>query len=515
MKSKVGRNFVTFFCFIYFYIVIDAAANIDPAKRPNIIFILADDMGYSDYGFIGGDIQTPVLDNLAANGIVFKHMFNHAKCEPSRASLMTGVHYARQTSDHVVREFRNVTTIAECLENSGYFTIATGKWHLPGDPKSWGFIRNFGLLGGTANNFDPTNRNNLDPRCHYNGPAVYSLNGKQMKIENNDFYCTNAYTKYAIDFINECPAEKPFFLYLAYTAPHFPLQAPENVINKYLNSYTGGWDSLRNERIKHMNKSGIFGKAWSLSVPDKDVTPWKNAKNKADAARCMAVHAAMVDCMDQNIGKLIQVLKEKGELDNTLIFFMSDNGISSQLRFDRTPEIPAGSEGSYRHLPLGFANAANTPLKKYKIYNSNGGICTPMIVAWPKEIRKHKIMDKPLNILDVMPTILDIAGAAYPDSLVKLDGRICTRMIKGGRSIKNQPMYFVLKYSETNQEAIIDWPWKALNDNSEGWQLFNLKKDMTENIDISKERPHKTKILKTEYYNFEKSTTQLHSNSKK
>jgi arylsulfatase len=241
-------------------------------ERPNIVFILADDMGYSDPGFMGSEIETPNLDRLAEGGTLCTHFMNHAKCEPSRASLMTGVHFHRQTQDHVTREFRQGTTMANELKKAGYFTITTGKWHLPGNPSLHGFERSFGLVSGAANHFDPDGRLKLDPKCYAH--KEFALNGKPYAVTDDDFYSTDAFTDYALDFLEERPAKSPFFLYLAYTAPHWPLQAPEANIQKYAERYLEGWEHLRAERHENLLRIGMISKDWKKAPADPKVTSW-------------------------------------------------------------------------------------------------------------------------------------------------------------------------------------------------------------------------------------------------
>lgn len=480
-----------------------ASSLIAKSKQPNILFILADDMGYSDIGAIGGDIQTPTLDKLLKNGTFCRSVYNHSKSEPSRASLLTGVHFNRQTEDHVVREFKNVITIPKLLQSTGYHTICAGKWHLPNQPTDWGFDRFFGLLHGTANNYDPSMLRGYNSRCYLNGAQPFALDGKPYIVDDPNFYSSDAYTDYTIRFLREGPKEKPFFIYLAYTAPHFPLQAPANVVAKYTDKYRDGWDVMRQKRFKHMQQSGLFSDAWKLSASDSTITPWEAYSNKADAATCMAVHAAMVERMDWNIERVITQLREMGELENTLIIFMSDNGPSYQdKRFDHTPEIAPGGAASYRHLPKGFANAVNTPLRDYKLYNTNGGVCSPAVISYPTHITQHKVIDTPLNILDFLPTFAQLAGAKYPKGLLSMDGEDISQILWGKQTNRKKTMFFRLKYIEANQAAVINYPYKACYDTN-GWSLFDLRQDMCETQNIGKQQPKVLKKLIEQYKQFE------------
>lgn len=463
------------------------------ATRPNILFILVDDMGWSDPGFLGGDIETPHLDRLAREGTLYPWFFNHAKCEPSRASLLTGVHFQRQTHDHVVRRFSGVTTLAAELREAGYFTACSGKWHLPNQPTDWGFDRFFGLVQGAANHFDPDGTLDLDPRCYLH-KGMYALNGNPFTPDGRSFYSTDDYTDYALAFLRERKEGQPFFLYLSYTAPHWPLQAPEDVIEKYSSRYREGWDQLRAERSENLRKAGVFPDGWTLPPSDPEVLAWDDWPQQGDAARCMAVHAAMIDRMDQQIGRVLAYLEETGEIDRTLICFTSDNGVAAEMRFDFTPERPAGGPDSFRVLPLGFANAANTPFVKYKTYNSNGGICAPLIVRWPGRVPAGAVDHQPVNILDFMPTFLDVAGRAYPEGLRPMDGQSLFDPTP-------RPMYFHLRFGQVDQKAVIDWPWKAWCDAGD-WRLFNLAKDPAEANDLAPYAPDQLKelILKHERF---------------
>ncbi len=479
------------------------AGLVNAESRPNIVFILADDMGWSDPGFLGGDIDTPNINRLAQQGTLFTRFYNHAKCTPSRSSLLTGVHFHRQTAGHVVDQFCGVTTIAKELKSAGYYTVCSGKWHVPDQPTDWGFDRYFGLLQGAANHFDPCGTLQLDPRCYMR--QEYALNGEPVVPDGNTFYSTDAYTQYALDFLNERPANQPFFLYLAYTAPHWPLQAPEELIQKYADKYTNGWDRLRSNRYEQLLKCGIFSSEWKLSPRDPDVVDWEKWPQKDDAARCMAVHAAMVDRMDQQIGRVLDYLEQIGELDNTLICFTSDNGVSAELLYDRTPERPAGTADSFRLLPLGFCNAVTTPFIKYKTWNSNGGVCSPLVVCWPGRVAAGRIDDIPLNILDFFPTFLAVAGAEYPQGLRPLDGQNILPGLTGqGARSAPKPMFFQMKYGRhVDQKAVLDWPWKAWFDSTNGWKLFRLDQDPTEVNDLATAHPEVLKKLLDRYQKFD------------
>jgi len=452
-------------------------------SKPNILLILADDMGYSDLGFMGSEVATPNLDRLAADGTVYSHFMNHGKCEPTRASLMTGVHFHRQSHDHVTRKFRQVTTIADVLRKSGYFTACSGKWHLPNQPTDHGFDRYFGLLQG----------------------ASLALNGEPFTETDADFYSTDVFTDYALQFLEQCPEDAPFFLYLAYTAPHWPLQAPESSIQKYEGLYQAGWEKLRDERHEGLVERGIISKDWKMAPADPKVVPWDSLSKiqKQDAARSMTVHAAMVDRLDEQIGRVIHYLEETGKLTDTLILFASDNGVSAETDFDRTPNVPAGAAASFRTLPLGFCNAVNAPYQGYKTSNANGGICSPFIAHWPGHIAAERIDPRPFSVLDIMPTLIEVADADYPTDLRPLD-RKSVLSLWAGADYEPDPMYFQLRYGKSvDQKAVVQWPWKAWSNGSLGWSLYRLDDDGAETIDIKQDYPEQLSGLIRSYERFD------------
>jgi arylsulfatase len=488
-----------------------AAAKV-AGTRPNIVLILADDLGYSDPGFLGGDIQTPHLDRLAKEGTVFGRFINHAKCEPSRASLITGVHFQRQTTDHVTREFRNVTTIAEQLRRAGYRTFSTGKWHLPGKPTEHGFDRFFGLRGGASNHFDPLGQLKLGQEMYIGGDLL--LDDKDFRDYGKDFYTTDAFTDYALKFIQETPAGQPFFLYLAYTAPHWPLQAPPETIAKYKGRYDKGWDALREERFAHMKNAGLLPKGWQLPPMPESLKPWSQTIDPQAKAQLMEVHAAMVDRMDQGIGRVLQELEKDGRLENTLILFASDNGaigaIAKEARFDRTPDRPAGAVDSFRMLPEGFTYAVNTPWRGQKLTHLAGGDTSPLIVHWPGKVPTGVFSWEPINILDLMPTLLSVSGATYPSDLLPLDGRDVSSLLANPSESTGEetPQFLRLVFSEADEHGILQGRWKAYRSEKDAWELYDLANDGTETQDLGAQNPEKLKDLTEKFTTFENQVLQ-------
>jgi arylsulfatase len=403
------------------------------ASRPNIIVILMDDMGYSDIGCYGGEINTPNIDKLAKEGLRFTQFYNTARCCPTRASLLTGL-YPHQTGigwmtndpgdkQDVERPYgyegflnRDCVTIAEAVQDAGYHTYMAGKWHLGYHKKEYwplqrGFERYYGIISGATSYLKP------------HGDRSLTLDNNPVEPEGDNYYTTDAFTNYAIRFIKEQKDNKPFFLYLAYNAPHWPLHAKQQDIQKYVGKYIKGWDSLRQERYKRQLEMGIIKEQWQLSDRDPGVRAWDalTEEQKRQLDYRMAVYAAQIDCADQNIGKVVDTLKGMGKFDNTLILFLSDNGGCAEPykdlgggEFKRINDPNVWGSVSYGQ---GWANVSNTPFRLFKVRMHEGGISTPLIAHWPAQIKdqKGKLTDHCGYLIDIMPTILDVSGATYPD----------------------------------------------------------------------------------------------------
>ena len=345
-------------------------------NRPNIIIIMADDLGYADLGCYGGEIKTPVLDSLAKNGVRFSQFYNTAKCHSSRVDLLTGMYCGQAGSS----KLSVGPTIAEVLRPAGYNTIMVGKWHLDREPTDKGFEKYFGHLSGATNFFT--------------GDQTFRLNGKKYEVPKSGFYTTDAKTDYAIRFINEALKEekkKPFFLYLAYNAPHYPLHAPKEEVMKYRGQYKQGWDELRKQRYSRQIEMGLIQKDWALSPAPENVRQWESLSEKEKDWEDfrMAAYAGMVDRMDQGIGRLVKELKEKNIFDNTILMFCSDNGACPFERTQGAEKMPWDPE-SYWTYDTGWAHAGNTPFRWYKQNQHEGGISSPLIVHWPKGIKLKK-----------------------------------------------------------------------------------------------------------------------------
>lgn len=493
-------------------------------SRPNIIVILSDDMGYSDIGSYGGEVETPNLDALAKNGLRFTQFYNGARCCPTRASLMTGC-YPHQTGighmtnspkdatnrDLGIPEYRgflnkNSVTIAEVLKESGYATLMAGKWHLGNSGKEkWplqrGFDKFYGIIAGASNYFKP----------EY--PRGITYMNDTISIADKDYYTTDAFTDYAIQFIDESKqedSEKPFFLYLAYTAPHWPLNAPQEVVEKYKGKYTEGWTKLRETRFAQMKEMGIIDQDWKLS--DQDSREWDSLsdeqKKEMDTRR--AIYSAMVDQMDQNIGKLVTHLKKQGKLDNTLIIFLNDNGACAE-----GGELGGGpkeqletKEGYFLSYGGAWANASNTPYREYKHWVHEGGIGTPFIVHWPNTIPKGnhgKLISEYGFLPDIMATCIDVSNATYPEEfkgnqIVAASGKSLVPLFKGeNKRIHTEPIF----WEHEGNKAVRLGKYKLVskwNKQSETtWELYDMETDRTEQHNLDAQLPEKVSKMVAMY----------------
>lgn len=444
--------------------------------RPNLIVILCDDMGFSDLGCFGGEIETPNLDRLAADGLRFIDFHNNAKCSETRASLLTGLWH--QQSRNLKKPGH--VTLAEVLREAGYSTMMSGKWHLAGTPPQRGFDRYFGFLGGAINFFtgkdwgSGKNQMRLDDR-------VYEVP--------DDFYSTDAFTDYAIDFLEQArEQDRPYFLYLAHNAPHFPLQAHQADIDKYRGRYDVGWDVIRKRRDANLRKLGLIDSTWPLSRRDPKVEAWREIT--ADQAEflipMMEVYAAMVDRLDQNIGRLVDNLRKNGELDNTLILFFSDNGACPYNRL-RTPGIRPGPADSDIAYDARWANLCNTPLRLYKQYAHEGGTTTPLIAHWPDGIKDAGAISRQTHhIVDIMPTLVELAKADYPSgrnghTILPMEGVSMVPSLRGEPLPERKPIFWEFAANH----AVRDGTWKLVAERGKDWELYDLSVDRTETRDLS------------------------------
>jgi arylsulfatase A-like enzyme len=489
-----------------------------PAERPNIILIMADDMGFSDLMCYGSEIQTYNLMRLASQGLRFTQFYNAARCCPTRASLLTGLYPHQAGVGGMTNEKGDINppgpyqgylndkcvTIAEVLKKAGYRTLMSGKWHVGEERPHWpvdrGFDRYYGLISGGANYFDITKakREGVVRR--------FAIDDKPHIPPKEDFYMTDAITDNAVKFIGEYGREKkPFFLYVAYTAPHWPLHALPRDIAKYKGKYLEGWDALRSKRYQRMINMRIIHKKWRLSLRDKGAVPWDRVEDKELMDLKMAVYAAQIDRMDQGIGRILGKLKQTGKGENTLVMFLSDNGgchETGPLGFDsRKNGLPPGGVDSYMSYGQSWANASNTPFRLFKKYTHEGGISTPLIVRWPAVIKKRgSITYQVGHIIDIMATCADVAGAKYPKSfkgkkIIGLEGKSLLPIFQGEL---RQPHDYLF-WEHRKHEAVRHGKWKLVAENRGQWELYDLQRDRSEIRNLAKKHPDIIDRLKAKY----------------
>ncbi len=497
-------------------------------ERPNIILILADDLGYSDLGCYGGEIETPHLDALAADGLKFSHFYNAGRCCPTRASLLTGVFPHQAGIGHMTYDagepgYRgdlnpDTATMAEALKAAGYRTGMFGKWHLTPDtapdsdrsnwPRQRGFDRFYGTLPGYGSLWNP-----------------FGLYDDNEPIEaGEEFFYTDTITDEAIEFVN-ASADEPYFLYLAFTAPHYPLHAREETINKYDGVYDEGWDILREKRFDRLKALGLMPDSAILPPRDEGSIPWEDDPNQEWQAQRMQTFAAMVDEMDQAIGRLLEVVDE-----NSLVVFLSDNGGSPEGHLNNTIErmekewvsslIPAaardgrpmisgdipgvdlGPENTFGSYGIRWASLSNTPFRRHKAWMHEGGICTPCIVRWPGVVEPGSLTNEAGHIIDWMLTFLEAAGGKAPDQAIELQGESLVRVFSG-KPLKRD----FLAWEHEGNRAIRQGQWKLVSEfpgtwtyfypyeKKGAWELYDLDSDPTELNDLAGEKPDKVSKL--------------------
>jgi len=452
-------------------------------SRPNIVIIMVDDMGFADLGCYGSEIQTPHLDRLASNGLRFTQFYNTAKCHSSRACLLTGC-YAAEVGESAIS---HSVTIAEVLRDRGYTTLMTGKWHLKGHPMDRGFDRYFGHLSGSTN--------------YFTGDGTFHLDREKFDVPETGFYTTNANTDHAIQFLDrEVKPGKPFFLYVAYNAPHYPLQALPEDIEKYRGQYMKGWDALREERHERQVAMGLVKPEWGMAPRDADVPAWDSLSEEKKRAEDLtfAVFAAMIDRVDQNIGRLLAKLKDMGAVDNTLLLFVSDNG-GCPFQRTKTPEIPPGPAESYWTYHKGWAQVSNVPFRLYKQNQHEGGISTPLIAYWPGVVAPDTLTDQPGHLIDFMATALDLADGVYPqenrgETVRPLRGKSLVPILKGGRREPHDAIY--LRFNK--YKGLRAGSWKIAWEKGP-WELYNMEADRCELQNLAQEHPDMLNALVDRY----------------
>lgn len=465
-----------------------AQENTQPTKRPNIVLIMADDMGFSDIGCYGGEVDTPNLDRLAAQGMRFTQFYNNAKCDTTRVSLLTGLYPRRQGK--LLK--RNMVTLGEALGAAGYQTSLSGKWHLGRDQQTHpfyrGFDRYYGLLDGCCNFFNPVQR---DPPFKGGRIRVFGHDDQFIKSFPDDYYTTDAFTDHAIESIQQfAKSERPFFLHVCYTAPHYPLHAKPEDIAKYKGRYMIDWEELRKQRFARQQEMGLADDSWHLSDTDFRSYDWAAANQEWEDLR-MATYAAMIDCMDQNIGRLLDTLAATGELENTVIMFLSDNGGCAEEPGGRNDQAIPGIKEFYTAVGPAWGWAQNSPFRRYKAWTHEGGITTPFIVSWPGKVEAGSITRQPGHLIDMMPTVLEIAGGTYPDEfagneILPVEGKSLLPVFAG----KQREPHASLCWEWAGSRAVRAGNWKLVFDkHAKAWELFDLSVDRTEMKDLAKEKP--------------------------
>ncbi len=495
------------------------------ASRPNIILILADDLGFSDVGCYGGEIHTPNIDRLAATGVRFTQFYNSARCCPSRAALMTGL-YPHQAGvgdmvDEYARPVRerldspayadhmsfNTPTIAEVLRSAGYRTGMSGKWHLGYRANEWpaarGFDQAFGVIEGAMNYYGF----GMQHTGVITNPPM-ALNHEAYVPPREGFFATDSFTEFALRFIRESEQDpRPFFLYLAYTAPHWPLHARPETIAKYRGTYKRlGWDKLRQQRYERLIVAGLIDSRWPLSPRPASIRAWEDAtpERQDQWDHEMSVYAAQLEEMDQGIGQVLEAVRGTGQGENTIILFTSDNGGAAEDPNRSLPNATLGSRESYEGYGLGGAHVSSGPFRKTKKFTHEGGISGPLIVCWPKGIpqrRAGSLVEVPSHLIDLMPTFIELAQARFPKqwdgkSTVPLEGISLIPFFKGKHGTeRKQPLF----WEHEGQRAVRMGKWKLVASNNEPWELYDLETDRTELNSRADSEPRRVRKTLREY----------------
>ncbi len=499
------KRLLLFFLFTPLIICTGAAA---ASKKPNILLIIADDMGYSDLGCYGGEIETPNLDGLAKGGLRFTNFYVNNMCWPTRASLMTSLYPGVALPVKGSAEgglHPDALTLPRALKLAGYQTYMSGKWHLSdaadldgaNAPHHKGFDHFYGTIHGAGS---------------FYAPSSLSLNGKDASsefLDDPDYYYTDALTDHSLTFLrNQSDKTKPFFLYLAYTAAHWPLHAKPADIAHYQGRYAMGWDALRDQRHSRMKELSVVNPFWKLSPRHPDVPAWTEAENKDWQQRRMEVYAAQITSMDRNIGRVVEYLKENDLFDNTLILYLQDNGAchveygvnrkgaylpektrdGRPMRPGNIPGLMPGSEDTYQSYGYGWANASNTPFRLFKQHDHDGGDRSPLIVSWPDKISSGSIKSEVCHVIDLFPTLLDAAGTAPAES------KILTRR---GNSffpvltnhLEDHKAHDALFWSHAKGAAVRQGNYKLVRVKGQPWELYDLEKDGTELNNLASAKP--------------------------
>ncbi|HEX7847803.1 MAG TPA: arylsulfatase [Chitinophagaceae bacterium] len=467
-------------------------------KRPNILLICADDLGWSDIGCYGSEVKTPNLDKLAASGIRFRQFHNTSKCHPSRATLLTGL-YAQQNG--YFKDFDqplvNGITIGEYLKSAGYKTMWSGKHHGIENPKTRGFDHYYGLRDGACNYFNPGKQRPGEGKPAQKKQIRYWCIEDSLYApytpEEKDFYTTDYFTKYALKWLDEYQNEEaPLFLYMAYNAPHDPLMAWPEDVAKYKGKYDAGYEAIRKARFEKQKKLGLIDSRYKLSAPTHK--PWKSltpAQQKEEIQK-MEVYAAMIDRMDRNIGYILDKLKKQGKLDNTLIIFLADNGASGEVVTLDESTGPIGSMTNWTSLGEDWANVGNTPFRYFKNYSYEGGTASPLIVSWKNQIKNtNSFSDYTGHLIDIMATFVDVAKAPYPTTynnkpILPYEGSSLLPAILHKNVTREKPIFWEWQKGQ----AVRNGKWKLVRQGLDNnWSLFDMSKDPSETNDLAAANP--------------------------
>ncbi|WP_254560217.1 arylsulfatase [Dyadobacter diqingensis] len=485
------------------------------SERPNIVVILADDMGFSDLGSFGSEIYTPNLNKLAGEGLRITQFYNSGRCCPSRAALLTGLYPHQAGIGDMIQDkgspayqgylSKHSVTIAELLKTAGYHTIVSGKWHV-GQVESAlahnrGFDKSFTMQNNGSSYF------NSEPIYNDGRTVTFLLNGKKIERQDTSRYLTQAITDFAVKSLDEVKRDaNPFFLYVAYNAPHWPIQALPEDIAKYKGKYLKGWDALRDQRFKKQKEIGIVNDNWPLSQRFEQAPDWNKltASEKDFWDTRMAIYAAMIDRMDHGIGEILAKLKEIKKDKNTVILFVSDNGGSGDTVKDwdyvTQKNGTPGSVNSIDSYYPPWGNVSNTPFRLFKKNTHEGGIATPFIAWYPEKIKAGITSDHVGHLIDIMPTCLDLAGITYPvrfktEILTPLEGKSLVNVFKNRAESNRGPLF----WEHEGSRAIRNGDWKLVAEINQPWELYNLKTDRAETKNLAATYPDKVKVLAEEY----------------
>ncbi|MDA1054213.1 MAG: arylsulfatase [Planctomycetota bacterium] len=466
---------------------------------PNIVLIMADDMGFSDIGCYGGEIDTPNLNRMAKEGVRFRQFYNNAKCTTTRASLVTGL-YPRPKGGLLKQD---MVTIGEVLGEAGYQTSLSGKWHLGNGktthPFQRGFDRYYGLLDGCCNFFNP-----LQPDPAFKGGKVRKFGHDDRDVTEfpGDYYATDAFTDHAVESIEQfAKAEKPFFVHVCYTAPHYPLHAKPKDIAKYRGKYMIGWEELRRQRHERQLAMGLLDPRWPLSDTDSASYDWETSDKEWEDLR-MAVYAAMIDCMDQNIGRILQALDDQGVAKNTLVMFLSDNGGCSEEPGGRNTKAIPGQREFYTAVGPAWGWAQNTPFRRYKSWVHEGGISTPFIARWPGVVKPDTMTDQVAHLVDLMATCVDVTGSEYPRNydgrdIFPLEGSSLAPVLRGETRVGHDSLY----WEWSGNRAVRQGKWKLVWDKLvKEWELYDVAADRTETNDLAETHPDRAKAMADDWF---------------